>query len=147
MQGDAKPAPASTAVETLIETREREIVRGFRVRRALPSARRRMVGPFIFVDQMGPEILAPLAALPGWARHCIEDLLAHARTLAARIEAYDEAIRQIAREDARVRALMQLPGLGPTTASALVASLGAEHDFSNGRQVAAWLGLELRQAG
>ena len=44
-------------IETVIETREREIVDGFKVRRALPSAQRRMVGPFIFLDQMGPEIL------------------------------------------------------------------------------------------
>lgn len=36
---------------------------------------------------------------------------------------------------------MQLRGIGPTTASALLASLGAGHDFKNGRQVAAWLGL------
>ncbi len=27
---------------------------GFRVRRALPSIKRRMVGPFIFLDHMGP---------------------------------------------------------------------------------------------
>ena len=32
---------------------------------------------------------------------------------------------------------MQLPGIGPTTASALVASLGGGHDFKNGRQLAA----------
>ncbi len=36
---------------------------------------------------------------------------------------------------------MQLRGIGPTTASALLASIGAGHDFRNGRQVAAWLGL------
>ncbi|HKQ52634.1 MAG TPA: pirin family protein [Pyrinomonadaceae bacterium] len=47
----------NAAIETVISTREREIVNGFKVRRALPSARRRMVGPFIFLDQMGPEIL------------------------------------------------------------------------------------------
>jgi redox-sensitive bicupin YhaK (pirin superfamily) len=47
----------SPALETLIVTRVREIVDGFKVRRALPSARRRMVGPFIFLDQMGPEVL------------------------------------------------------------------------------------------
>ncbi|MBD0369897.1 MAG: pirin family protein [Pyrinomonadaceae bacterium] len=46
-----------TAVELVIETRARDLVEGFKVRRALPSARRRMVGPFIFLDQMGPEIL------------------------------------------------------------------------------------------
>jgi len=32
---------------------------GFRVRRALPSARRRLVGPFIFLDHMGPARFAP----------------------------------------------------------------------------------------
>ncbi len=36
---------------------------------------------------------------------------------------------------------MQLPGIGPNTASALLASIGAGHDFRNGRQVAAWIGL------
>ena len=44
-------------IEIVITTREREIVDGFKVRRALPSAKRRMVGPFIFLDQMGPEVL------------------------------------------------------------------------------------------
>ena len=44
-------------LEIVIVTRVREIVDGFKVRRALPSAKRRMVGPFIFLDQMGPEIL------------------------------------------------------------------------------------------
>lgn len=40
-------------VETVIVTRTRDLGGGFTVRRALPSARRRMVGPFIFLDQMG----------------------------------------------------------------------------------------------
>ncbi|MDQ3803367.1 MAG: pirin family protein [Acidobacteriota bacterium] len=39
-------------------TRVRDLVDGFKVRRVLPSARRRMVGPFIFLDQMGPEVLS-----------------------------------------------------------------------------------------
>ena len=46
-------------LDLVIVTRVREIVDGFKVRRALPSARRRMVGPFIFLDQMGPEVLRP----------------------------------------------------------------------------------------
>jgi len=44
-------------LENLIITRQRDLVDGFKVRRALPSARRRMVGPFIFLDQMEPEVL------------------------------------------------------------------------------------------
>ena len=34
-----------------------------------------------------------------------------------------------------------LPGIGPVTASAMLASIGCGHDFKNGRQVAAWIGL------
>ena len=40
-------------IETLIVPRTRDIG-DFEVRRALPSARRQMVGPFVFFDQMGP---------------------------------------------------------------------------------------------
>lgn len=46
-----------TAVEIVVDTRARDLVDGFKVRRALPSRGRRMVGPFIFLDQMGPEVL------------------------------------------------------------------------------------------
>lgn len=41
------------SLETLIVSRARDIG-GFEVRRALPFAKRRMVGPFVFFDQMGP---------------------------------------------------------------------------------------------
>jgi redox-sensitive bicupin YhaK (pirin superfamily) len=44
---------AIDAIETVIVARARDLG-GFEVRRALPSARRQMVGPFIFFDQMGP---------------------------------------------------------------------------------------------
>lgn len=82
-----------------------------------------------------------LEDLPGYANRCAGDLLAHADRLDALIDEYDRAIAQAAREDARSRRLMQLPGIGPTTASALLASLGGGHEFDSGRQVAAWIGL------
>lgn len=41
-------------VESVILPPVRDLGDGFTVRRALPSAHRRMVGPFIFLDQMGP---------------------------------------------------------------------------------------------
>lgn len=47
-----------TAVDIIIEGRQRELIEGFKVRRVLPSAKRRMIGPFIFFDEMGPEILS-----------------------------------------------------------------------------------------
>ena len=43
----------SGAIELVIEPRTRDLG-GFDVRRVLPSAQRRMVGPFIFFDHMGP---------------------------------------------------------------------------------------------
>src|SRR6266568_6102542 len=44
-------APAS--VETIIVPRAQDLG-GFSVRRSLPAAQRQMVGPFIFLDEMGP---------------------------------------------------------------------------------------------
>ncbi len=64
---NSKQAPGGTdgspALETVIVPRTSEIADGFKVRRALPSSRRRMVGPFIFLDQMGPELLSADRAL------------------------------------------------------------------------------------
>jgi len=52
-----------TPVDTVIIPPSRDLGDGFTVRRALPSAQRRMVGPFIFFDQMGPATLAGEQAL------------------------------------------------------------------------------------
>jgi hypothetical protein len=49
--------PSSSAIEITIVPRERDLGDGFTVRRALPAVQRRMVGPFIFFDQMGPALL------------------------------------------------------------------------------------------
>ena len=48
-----------SAIETLIIPRTRDLGDGFEVRRALPAAGRHMVGPFVFLDQMGPNVLKP----------------------------------------------------------------------------------------
>jgi hypothetical protein len=45
------------ALSTVIVPPTRDLGDNFTVRRALPSAQRRMVGPFIFFDQMGPTVL------------------------------------------------------------------------------------------
>ena len=55
------PAPGSE-VETIVVPRSRDIG-GFEVRRVLPAAKRRMVGPFVFFDQMGPAGFGPGAGL------------------------------------------------------------------------------------
>lgn len=56
-QPNDDPAPGNArscdAIETVIVPRAHDLG-GFEVRRALPSIGRKMVGPFIFFDQMGP---------------------------------------------------------------------------------------------
>lgn len=93
------------------------------------------------ITRLRAEIGPHLEDLPGWANRCVGDLLVHAERLEERIDDYDRIIAEAARQDARSRRLMQQRGIGPTTASALLASLGAGHDFKNGRQVTAWVGL------
>jgi len=53
-----RPAQAGNPVEAVVRPRPRDLG-GFEVRRALPAAERRMVGPFVFLDQMGPARFAP----------------------------------------------------------------------------------------
>ena len=53
----ASPGPCNP-VDLVVEPGVKDLG-GFRVRRALPTANRRMVGPFIFFDHMGPVQFAP----------------------------------------------------------------------------------------
>ena len=48
----------SSSIELVIDGRQRDIG-GFGVRRVLPFIRRRLVGPFVFFDHMGPAEFAP----------------------------------------------------------------------------------------
>ena len=84
---------------------------------------------------------AVLEDLPGWANTVVGDLLSELHRLDERIAQYDGHIQAIAREDERARQLMRLSGVGPTTATAVLAMIGNGHEFKCGRQFAAWLGL------
>lgn len=80
--------------------------------------------------------------LPPLARAAIEDLLDEINRLDARVDEYDKQLRRLANvKDSPANRLTQLPGIGSTTATAIVATVGNGHEFKNGRQFAAWLGL------
>ncbi|MCX7305167.1 MAG: pirin family protein [Hyphomicrobiales bacterium] len=59
---EAGDAFASDRIELMVIPNAKDIG-GFQVRRALPTAKRRLVGPFIFFDRMGPAILRAGQAL------------------------------------------------------------------------------------
>lgn len=79
--------------------------------------------------------------LPELARGAIDDLLEQLRVLDERIAKYDKQIEAQARLSEPARRLMQIRGIGPTTALAIVATVGDAREFKNGRQFAAWIGL------
>ena len=87
------------------------------------------------------EAMRQLEDLPGWSNAVIGDLLSEVTRLDERIAQYDRHIDAIAKESQAARQLMQLPGVGPTTATALLAMIGRDQEFKCGRQLAAWLGL------
>lgn len=66
-----------------------------------------------------------------------EDLV----NLDARITSQDQAIQKLANEHSDARRLLRLRGVGPITATALVASLGDGRMFQRGREASAWVGV------
>ena len=83
--------------------------------------------------------------LPGAFRLLILRLIDHFKELDVQVHELEAQIVKWHRQSEASSKLAKVPGIGPITASALVASLGDAKNFENGRQVAAWLGLVPKQ--
>jgi len=83
--------------------------------------------------------------LPGTFRQLMERLGDHLKEIDRQVQELEVQIQTWHRESTASQKLAQIPGIGPITASALVASIGKADNFENGRQLAAWLGLVPRQ--
>ena len=93
-----------------------------------------------------PELLKDAEnALPDLAREVFAELHLRLSELEQRVEEYDRRVDALAKTSPQAQRLMQLPGIGPLTATAVLATVGPARDFHNGRQFAAWLGLTPRQ--
>lgn len=93
-----------------------------------------------------PELLEDAEnGLPGDFRVLLMGLSEELRALDERIAAFDARIAQVAREDDRIKRLLEIEGIGPITASALVAAVGDATQFNSGRDMAACFGLTPRQ--
>jgi transposase len=91
------------------------------------------------------EAQALLEHLPQHTARALGDLLEHVRLLDARVREYERSIESHAREDQAAQLALKRQGVGPITASAIIASVGDGREFKNGRQFSAWLGLVPRQ--
>lgn len=94
------------------------------VRRALP----------VLIEDVDGMLSADFGLLLSGLR---EDLV----HLDGRVANLDRQIDKLARTDADARRLLTLRGIGPITATALVASLGDAGQFARGRDASAWVGL------
>lgn len=93
-----------------------------------------------------PELLEDASnELPGAFRLLIQRLLDRLKELDGQVKDLEAQIVKWHRQSELSSKLAGVPGIGPITASALVATIGDAKNFDNGRQVAAWLGLVPRQ--
>ncbi len=83
--------------------------------------------------------------LPGIFRQLIDQLGSNLKELDRQVKELEVQIQTWHRASVDSRKLAQIPGIGPISASALVASIGDGKNFKDGRQLAAWLGLVPRQ--
>ena len=83
--------------------------------------------------------------LPGVMRELLRGLLEQLQGLDRQVVELETQIKHWHREHEASRRLEAIPGIGPITASALIATIGDARVFGNGRQLAAWLGLVPKQ--
>jgi transposase len=89
-----------------------------------------------------PEILSSLHnELTDLAREAIGELYDLFRDLDRRIAAFDQKIERVFRTSEACQRIARIKGVGPKTATAMVAAIGDGSEFRNGRHLAAWLGL------
>jgi transposase len=125
-----------------------------KVRTAQANAIRGLLGEFGIVMPQGMTLLAKRVpeiledgenGLTGSFRQVLQRLMEHLKELDRQAGELEQEIQVWHRQNEASCKLAKVPGIGPITASALVASVGDAKNFANGRQMAAWLGLVPRQ--
>lgn len=79
------------------------------------------------------------------ARVIFADLQRQLVEMDTKVDTYSDKIQAVHRASEVSQRLAEVPGIGPITATALLAALGDGKAFASARQVAAWLGLVPRQ--
>ena len=119
-------------------------------RTALINRIRGLLAEFGLVFPRSPEALRAVLAsviedagneLPGVARLALQRAHLHWIDIELQMAWCDERIASHVRSDERAKKASTLLGVGPTTASAVVASVGEFKQFANARQFGAWMGL------
>lgn len=83
--------------------------------------------------------------LPGTMRNLLERLNDNLKEMDRQVVELELQIKLWHANSEASRKLEAIPGIGPITASAIVATVGNATEFKNGRQLAAWIGLVPKQ--
>lgn len=84
-------------------------------------------------------------ALPAITRTALADSDDHLQMLNLRIENTEQCFDWVVEASPNAKRIMKVRGIGPQTATAVLASIGKGEQFDNGRDFAAWLGLIPKQ--
>jgi len=142
--------PEQQAVLVLHRTRDLLV----RQRTMLVNALRGHMGEFGIVARQGAggvsELLAVLqaeavAGLPSLAKEALLGLANEIEALGTRVDETEAAILTWHKSNEASRRLATVPGIGPITATALVATVGEVSNFASARHFAAWIGLVPKQ--
>jgi len=78
-------------------------------------------------------------------RDYLSDLYSELVELDEKVNSYGAKLSIISKQSEDCQRLMKIPGIGPLSATAIVAAVGQGKDFKNGREFSAWLGLVPKQ--
>ena len=78
-------------------------------------------------------------------RRTVAELYELSNNLGRRINFFDKEIDAVFRQSEACQRIAKVKGIGPKTATAVVAAIGKGTEFKNGRHFATWLGLVPRQ--
>ena len=83
--------------------------------------------------------------LPSYVLLVLRDYAEEIALLEQRIDALEQELKQVALQMPVISTLLQVPGVGLLTATALWASVGNIHTFRSARHLASWMGLTPRE--
>ena len=99
-----------------------------------------------YVDAALPGILEDAdSKLSGALRVLLAQLKLELDQMAIRIDEADAVLNKTAHENEACQRLVEIPGIGPVTATALIAAIGNGAAFRKGREFAAWMGVVPRE--
>ncbi len=87
----------------------------------------------------------PPGQMTGDTQIVLKEMIDELSQIDAKVAYYTKGIENLASQNEDCKRLQTIPGIGPITATAILAVVPSVHSFKNGRELSAWLGLVPKQ--